>query len=69
MMRNINEEIAQQLKIEMNPAVYLAALLIDEGYADASRRGYIRFRSKSRKAKRTIDATAEQRQKDRESEG
>jgi hypothetical protein len=26
--------------------VYIAALLIEEGYADASRRGYIRFRGK-----------------------
>jgi hypothetical protein len=43
---SLGEFIQQKLKTTMNPAVYVAALLIDEGYADASRRGYIRFRSK-----------------------
>ena len=43
---SVGEFIQQKLKTKMNPAVYVAALLIDEGYADASRRGYIRFRSK-----------------------
>jgi hypothetical protein len=32
--------------------VYLAALLIDEGYADPVRRGYIRFRPKSARSTR-----------------
>ena len=41
---SLGEFIQQKLKIKMNPAVYIAALLIDEGYAHASRRGYIRFR-------------------------
>jgi len=40
---SLGEFIQQQLKIKMNPAVYLAALLIDEGYAESTRRGYIRF--------------------------
>jgi excisionase family DNA binding protein len=35
--------IQEKLKTKMNPAVYLAALLIDEGYAKTSRRGYIQF--------------------------
>jgi excisionase family DNA binding protein len=43
---SIGEFIQQQLKIKMNPAVYVVGLLIEEGYAEASRRGYIRFRSK-----------------------
>jgi hypothetical protein len=43
---SLGEFIQQKLKTKMNPAVYVAALLIDEGYADASRRGYIRFRSR-----------------------
>jgi excisionase family DNA binding protein len=41
---SLGEFIQQELKTKMNPAVYLAALLIEEGYADASHRGYIRFR-------------------------
>jgi excisionase family DNA binding protein len=44
---SLGEFIQQKLQTKMNPAVYLAALLIDEGYADPVRRGYIRFRSKS----------------------
>jgi excisionase family DNA binding protein len=40
---SLGEFIQQKLKTKMNPAVYLAALLIEEGYADASRRGHIRF--------------------------
>lgn len=44
---SLGEFIQEKLQIKMNPAVYLAALLIDEGYAVASRRrGYIRFRAK-----------------------
>lgn len=42
---SLGEFIQQNLKTKMNPAVYVAALLIEEGYADASRRGYIRFHS------------------------
>ena len=41
---SLGEFIQQKLKTKMNPAVYLAALLIEEGYADTTRRGYIRFR-------------------------
>jgi excisionase family DNA binding protein len=44
---SLGEFIQQQLNTKMNPAVYLAALLIEEGYADAARRGYIRFRQQS----------------------
>jgi excisionase family DNA binding protein len=40
---SLGEFIQQEIKTKMNPAVYIAALLIAEGYADASRRGYIRF--------------------------
>ena len=43
---SLGEFIQQHLKTKMNPAVYVAALLIEEGYADASRRGYIRFRDR-----------------------
>jgi excisionase family DNA binding protein len=43
---SLGEFIQLQLQTKMNPAVYLAALLIDEGYADPARRGYIRFHSK-----------------------
>jgi len=43
---SVGEFIQEKLKTKMNPAVYLAALLIEEGYADVSRRGYIRFRSR-----------------------
>jgi excisionase family DNA binding protein len=44
---SLGEFIQQKLKTKMNPAVYVAALLIDEGYADASRRGYIRFHTRA----------------------
>src|SRR5207245_8884091 len=37
---SLGEFIQKKLKIKMNPAVYLAALLIEEGYADPARRGY-----------------------------
>jgi len=43
---SVGEFIQQKIKTKMNPAVYLAALLIEEGYADTSRRGYIRFHSR-----------------------
>lgn len=43
---SLGEFIQQRLPTKMNPAVYVAALLIEEGYAEESRRGYIRFRSK-----------------------
>jgi len=36
---SLGEFIQQKLKTKMNPAVYLAALLIDEGYAAPARRG------------------------------
>ncbi len=42
---SVGEFIQRQLKIKMNPAVWVVGLLIEEGYAEASRRGYIRFRS------------------------
>lgn len=35
--------IQQTLNIKMNPAVHLAALLIEEGYAISGRRGSVRF--------------------------
>ena len=53
---SLGEFIQQELKIKMNPAVYLAALLIDEGYAESTRRGYIRFRTNS-PSRQTRDAT------------
>ena len=49
---SLGEFIQQKLKTKMNPAVYLAALLIDEGYADPGRRGYVRFLQKSARAAR-----------------
>jgi excisionase family DNA binding protein len=44
---SLGEFIQKKLKIKMNPAVYVAALLIEEGYAAPARRGYIRFRSQN----------------------
>ncbi len=44
---SLGEFIQQKLKMKINPAVYLAALLINEGYAEDVRRGYIRLRPKS----------------------
>jgi excisionase family DNA binding protein len=43
---SLGEFIQHELKIKMNPAVYIAALLIEEGYAEVARRGYIRFHQK-----------------------
>lgn len=48
---SLGEFIQQKLKTKMNPAVYVAALLIEGGYADASRRGYIRFRSQRKRGR------------------
>ncbi len=44
---SLGEFIQQNLPTKMNPAVYIAALLIEEGYAEDSRRGCIRFRSRN----------------------
>jgi hypothetical protein len=41
---SLGEFIQTKLKIKMNPAVYMAALLIQERYAEDAGRGYIRFR-------------------------
>jgi len=41
---SLGDYIQRELPTKMNPAVYLAALLIDEGYAASGPRGYIRFR-------------------------
>jgi hypothetical protein len=41
-----------------SPAVYVAALLIEDGYADASRRGYIRFRRRWRKPAKSTKRSA-----------
>jgi excisionase family DNA binding protein len=49
---SLGEFIQEKLKTKMNPAVYVAALLIDEGYADDSRRGYIRFRSEDSRTRK-----------------
>jgi excisionase family DNA binding protein len=46
---SLGEFIQRKLKTKMNPAVYVRALLIDEGYAEATRRGYIRFHAKGRR--------------------
>jgi excisionase family DNA binding protein len=48
---SLGEFIQQNLPTKMNPAVYVAALLIDEGYADESRRGYIRRRAARERGK------------------
>jgi excisionase family DNA binding protein len=48
---SLGEFIQQKLKTRMNPAVYLAAVLIEEGYADTTQRGYIRFHSRARRAR------------------
>jgi hypothetical protein len=53
---SLGEFIQQKLNTKMNPAVYIAALLINEGYADASaRRGYIEFRHPAWYAKELPD--------------
>jgi excisionase family DNA binding protein len=46
---SLGEFIQQKLKTKMNPAVYVRALLIDEGYAESTRRGYVRFHSAARR--------------------
>ncbi len=43
---SLGEFIKDKLKLTLNPAVYLAALLIDEGCAETAGRGKIRFLSK-----------------------
>jgi excisionase family DNA binding protein len=43
---SLGEFIQQKLPTKMNPAVYVAALLVEEGYAVWSRRGYIGFRGR-----------------------
>lgn len=40
---SLGEFIQHELRIKMNPAVYMAALLIDEGYAESTSRGHIRL--------------------------
>jgi excisionase family DNA binding protein len=40
---SLGEFIQRELDLKLNPAVYLAALLIDEGYAEETRRGYLRL--------------------------
>jgi excisionase family DNA binding protein len=45
---SLGEFIQRELPTRMNPAVFLAALLIDEGFAEAGRRGYIRFCRRSK---------------------
>jgi len=40
---SLGEFIQKELPTKMNPAVYVAALLIEEGFADDLRRGYIRL--------------------------
>ncbi len=46
---SLGEFIQQRLKTKMNPAVFVRGLLIDEGYAEPTRRGYLRFHSKARR--------------------
>jgi hypothetical protein len=40
---SLGEYIQSNLPTRMNPAVYVAGLLIEEGYAERTRRGWIRF--------------------------
>lgn len=40
---SLGDYIQRELPTKMNPAVYLAALLIEEGYAEDGGRGKIRF--------------------------
>lgn len=47
---SLGEFIQRELRIKMNPAVYMAALLIDEGYAEPTSRGYMRLLQKQRDA-------------------
>jgi excisionase family DNA binding protein len=49
--QSLGEFIQQGIGTKMNPAVYVAALLIFEGHAVESRRGYIRFRVHTRHKK------------------
>jgi excisionase family DNA binding protein len=55
---SLGEFIQRELKTKMNPAVYVAALLIKDGYAAASRRGYIRFRRRPRKTANSANRVA-----------
>jgi excisionase family DNA binding protein len=49
---SLGEFIQKVINTKMNPAVYVAALLIAEGLAEESRRGYIRFRHSGNGAER-----------------
>jgi hypothetical protein len=40
---SLGEFIQKHVHTRMNPAVYVRALLIEEGYAVEGKRGYIRF--------------------------
>ena len=42
---SLGQFIQKKLEIKMNPAVYLAGLLADEGFVERTKRGYIRFRT------------------------
>lgn len=45
---SVGEFIKDKLKLKLHPAVYMVALLIDEGYAELAGRGKIRFIAKGR---------------------
>jgi len=40
---SLGDYIQKNLPTKMNPAVYLGGLLIEEGYAEKPKRGYLRF--------------------------
>lgn len=40
---SLGDYIQKNLPTKMNPAVYLGGLLIEQGYADKPKRGYLRF--------------------------
>jgi excisionase family DNA binding protein len=46
---SLGEFIKDKLKLTLHPAVYLAALLIDEGHAELAGRGKIRFLARGRR--------------------
>lgn len=54
---SLGEFIQHELHLKLNPAVYLAALLIDEGYAETTRRGYLRLISSRTKSRSLAEDT------------
>ena len=58
---SLGDYIQKNLPTKMNPAVYLGGLLIDEGYAEKPKRGYLHFFESVQPPKPTPPVEASQR--------